>query len=319
VKDAGGLTGITTQQVTVEGGGGNLPPDPAANPNPDNDAIDIMTDATLQWTASDPEQDAMTYDIYFGTTANPPLLEEGLTNTSYDPGILDYETKYYWKITVHDDHGNATPGSTWNFTTRAAVFVCGDDILDARDNKTYKTVLIGEQCWMAENMNIGTRIPGSQDMSDDGSIEKYCYDDNESNCDEYGALYQWNEMMQYATKEAVGICPEGWHLPALEEWETLEMELGMPEEQATATSGWQGTYEGNALKVGGSTGFDALMSGNRSSSGMFTLGSLGTAFWSATQSTTYNARARTLDNDHAQINHTNYSKEYGHAVRCIQD
>lgn len=318
VKDGGGLTATTTKTVTVTNGG-NLPPDPPANPNPADGAVDMIILVQTQWTASDPDQDPLKFDVYFGTAADPPLAAEGLTNNSYDPGTLAYNTTYYWKVRVHDDKGLFTDGPVWSFTTGSEVFGCGDDFTDDRDGKTYSTVQIGEQCWMAENINIGIRINGSEDMTDDGSIEKYCYDDNESNCDEFGALYQWNEMLQYASDEAVGICPEGWHLPAIEEWEALEMELGMPEDQATATSGWQGTYEGNQLKIGGSSGFDALMGGNRSTSGGFILGGLGTALWSATQSTTYNARARSLDTDHGAINHTNYNKEYGHAVRCLLD
>ena len=97
------------------------------------------------------------------------------------------------------------------------------------------------------------------------------------------------------------------------------MALGMPEDQATASSGWQGTDEGDQLKSGGNSGFDALMGGNRSTSGAFTLGGLGTAFWSASQASTYNAKARSLDTDHSGINHTNYNKAYGQAVRCVKN
>lgn len=317
VKDLGGLTGTTTKQVIVSGGS-NLPPNPAANPNPEDGAVDMIILVSLQWTADDPDQDPLVFDVYFSTSPNPEKVAEGIETNSYDPGTLEYNTTYYWMIKTRDDHDHATTGPIWSFTTGSHVFACGDDITDPRDGKIYGTVAIGEQCWMSQNMNIGMRINGNQDMSDDGSIEKYCYDDIDANCDEFGAIYQWDEMMQYAS-DVDGICPEGWHLPALEEWEALEIALGMPEDQATATSGWQGTYEGNALKQGGSTGFNALMGGNRSTSGSFTLGGLATAFWTATQSTTYNARARTLDDEHGAINHTNYNKEYGHAVRCLKD
>jgi uncharacterized protein (TIGR02145 family) len=156
------------------------------------------------------------------------------------------------------------------------------------------------------------------DMSDNSVIEKYCYDDEDANCETYGGLYQWPEMMQYG-KSTQGICPDGWHLPTKQEWEALEIALGMPVDQATASSGLQGTVEGNMLKAGGSSGFEALMGGNRSSSGTFTVGGIVTAFWSSTQSSSFMARARTLSVDYPQVNHTNYSKEYGHAVRCIKD
>ncbi|MBI9038769.1 MAG: hypothetical protein JEY97_11600 [Bacteroidales bacterium] len=65
-------------------------------------------------------------------------------------------------------------------------FICGNPFTDPRDNLTYNTVQIGEQCWMAENLNIGTIINGSEDMTDNGVIEKYCNDNNTTNCNEYG-------------------------------------------------------------------------------------------------------------------------------------
>ena len=102
-------------------------------------------------------------------------------------------------------------GLTWK--TFDGQFHCGLPLSDSRDGQIYNTVQIGTQCWMAENMNIGTRINGSGDQTNNGTIEKYCYDDNEANCDTNGGLYQWNEMMQYTTMEgAQGICPAGWHI-----------------------------------------------------------------------------------------------------------
>ena len=81
--------------------------------------------------------------------------------------------------------------------------------------QTYHTVQIGLQCWFKENLNIGVRLDTTQIPSNNGKIEKHCYDDFEYNCDIYGALYSWKEMMQYSeTEGARGICPSGWHIPA---------------------------------------------------------------------------------------------------------
>jgi uncharacterized protein (TIGR02145 family) len=90
-------------------------------------------------------------------------------------------------------------------------------------------------------------------------IEKYCYDNLPANCDTYGGLYQWNEAMQYVqTEGAQGICPEGWHIPTLAEFQTLSSTVG---------------GDGNALKAIGqghdggagtnTSGFSALLGGNK--------------------------------------------------------
>jgi len=74
---------------------------------------------------------------------------------------------------------------------------------DARDKKTYKTVIIGTQTWMAQNLDYGGK-------NDD--IGK-CPGEKAENCKKYGTLYTW--------KEAKEVCPAGWHLPTMDEWKTL--------------------------------------------------------------------------------------------------
>jgi uncharacterized protein (TIGR02145 family) len=66
--------------------------------------------------------------------------------------------------------------------------------------KTYNTVQIGSQCWLKENLDVGTMIPGSLEQKNNGTIEKYCYNDSIENCTTYGGLYQWAEAMEYAKK-----------------------------------------------------------------------------------------------------------------------
>ena len=88
--------------------------------------------------------------------------------------------------------------------------------------QTYQIVQIGSQTWFAENLNIGTRINGNNNQIENGIIEKFCYDNLESNCNIYGGLYQWNEAMQYVTTERhQGICPNGWHVPSDNDWTVL--------------------------------------------------------------------------------------------------
>ena len=100
---------------------------------------------------------------------------------------------------------------------------CGLPFIDPRNGQSYNTAKIGDQCWMAENLIIGTRINGVDDQINNADIEKYCYDDIEDSCDVYGGLYQWDEIMQYTTSPGVqGICPTGWHIPTDDEWKILE-------------------------------------------------------------------------------------------------
>ncbi len=102
---------------TTTGAEGNQPPDTPSNPSPSDNATGISTSPALNWTCSDPEEDPLTYDVYFGTATEPPLASENQGETSYYPGMLDHNTTYYWKIVAHDDHGNSTPGGVWSFTT----------------------------------------------------------------------------------------------------------------------------------------------------------------------------------------------------------
>jgi uncharacterized protein (TIGR02145 family) len=86
----------------------------------------------------------------------------------------------------------------------------------------YPTVLIENRCWMAKNMNIGIMIGDTLKMTDNGVIEKYCYDGDTTNCKIFGGLYQWDEAMQYKSEEGTrGICPEGWHIPTNREFVDL--------------------------------------------------------------------------------------------------
>lgn len=93
------------------------PPNPPTNPNPAHNATSVSINANLSWTCTDPDNDPLTYDVYFGTTYSPSLANSGQSSTTYDPGTLNEETTYYWKIVAHDDNSNSTNGDIWQFTT----------------------------------------------------------------------------------------------------------------------------------------------------------------------------------------------------------
>ena len=212
-------------------------------------------------------------------------------------------------------------------------FTCGDPFTDPRDEQTYTTVQIGDQCWMAENLNIGTMINGSENMTVNGVIEKYCYDNEYANCDEYGGLYQWNEIMEYVTDTAVqGICPEGWYVPTDLEWKVLEgtvdsqYPVGDPIWNNTglrgydaglnlkSTSGWYGGGNGSGL-----FGYKALFGGYRNFNSSFLDLTYIATFWSSSESNADNALFRSLFYNTALVYRDYTNKDSGFSVRCVQD
>ncbi len=199
-------------------------------------------------------------------------------------------------------------------------FSCGQFLLDPRDENTYKTIMIGEQCWMAENLNLGVLIEGGVDMSDNDTIEKYCYQNTPSLCETYGALYQWDELMLYSkTESSRGICPEGWHIPSDMEVQELEIALGMDPATAALNNIWRGSNQGTQMAPGGSSGYDALYAGRRVTGGLFSAIGSYEYFWTSSESGG-NAWRRCLRADDTRIGRYNtFPKTYGMSVRCIQD
>ena len=202
------------------------------------------------------------------------------------------------------------------------------------EGRTYNTVQIFSQCWMKENLNVGTIIPGLQDATDNDTIEKYCYQDDTSNCEIYGGLYQWDEMMQYVKDEGTrGICPPGWHLPSDEEWKILS---GAADSQyGIGDQVWDGSYDqgydvGLNLKSqsswnnnGNGTdryGFSALPAAYRETNGSIGApGNLGRLWTSTAIVDDYSSWLRILRWDHSDINYHDGDILLGCSVRCVRD
>ena len=233
----------------------------------------------------------------------------------------------------------------------SSLFTCGD--LFYYEGQWYSTVQIGSQCWFAENLNVGTRIDGTAESTDNGTIEKYCYGDVADNCDTDGGLYQWDEAMQYSTTSgAQGICPTGWHIPTDDEWTTLEIQIcqdiGNGDLDActatfSGTTGWRGqdttdghgegsamaggcsNWSNNNLNNGGNcnndfgvSGLDVLPAGYRSTDGSFSKRGSGADLWSSLESGT-SAWRRYLRYDHTGVSRRTNDQAYGFAVRCLRD
>ena len=106
---------------SITGDSGNNAPNTPSSPSPSDQTSSVSIDTTLSWTGGDPDTgDTVTYDVYFGTSSTPPSVATDYISTTYDPGTLEYETTYYWKIVARDNNGAEAEGPVWSFTTGPA-------------------------------------------------------------------------------------------------------------------------------------------------------------------------------------------------------
>jgi uncharacterized protein (TIGR02145 family) len=259
--------------------------------------------------------------VCWSTLQNPTIANSKTTDgagtgvfTSLITG-LSSSTTYYVRAYATNSVGTSY-GAQVSFTTStAAGSSCPGTPSVTYLGITYPTVQIGSQCWLKKNLNVGTRINGALEQTNNSTIEKYCYDDNLAKCDTFGGLYQWDEAMQYTTTPgARGICPAGWHIPTIEEFQTL----------GATVSG-----DGNSLKAIGqgvgvgvgtnTTGFSALLSGFRTLTPGFAYLRNFTAFLSSTEDPPWAIKDMELDDVDSGIHYSLPIGAQGHSVRCIKD
>ncbi len=264
-------------------------------------------------------------------TSSTPTIEDSKTENGNGTGQfssnltgLNSDTKYYLRLYAVNSIGTVYGNEL--------IFFASDPVIDYDDN-TYKTVKIGNQTWMSENLKTthypdGTEIPLVIDntawgnLGDNNTDDAYCYYNYSSaNSNAYDALYT------YAA--AINACPTGWHLPTDNEWKQLEIYLGMSESEANDI-GWRGTDEGKKLKatnswfdVGNGTddyGFAALPGGYRDyNNGTYSfIGKCG-YWWSSTDDGNNYAYFRLLYFNANDMGRSNYYKSHGFSVRCIKD
>lgn len=204
---------------------------------------------------------------------------------------------------------------------------------DERDGKVYRTVKIGDQVWMAENLNYSDSIttPSLKGRS-------WCYDNELKNCDVSGRLYTWvaaidsvklatdadnplncgYEMTCKLPETVQGICPSGWHLPSKKEWNTLITAAGGETKAGKAlksTNGWND--DGNGTDA---YGFSAIPVGCKRHGEPFTRGEgVSGEFWSATESYTTDAYQLTLKSSYDDVSMYSYGKPGANSVRCLKD
>lgn len=225
------------------------------------------------------------------------------------------------------------------------------------DGNRYKTIQIGDQIWMAENLKTAHYANGVEIQLVESGLDwvaltytdkAMCYYDNTAeNKDTYGALYTWAAAVNGSFSSETnpggvqGICPVGWHLPSDNEWKELEMYLGMSQHEADMFS-FRGSNEGSKLAGEsslwdgpivnenerlidnadfGTSCFNALPGGYRTaySNGLFSQSEDIAEFWCATESGDTLALIRLLHYYNTSVYRFTSSKKSGASVRCIKD
>lgn len=204
------------------------------------------------------------------------------------------------------------------------------------EGNTYRTVKIGDQWWMAENLRVrtyrnGNPIPNVTDSSDWVSRTNgaYCvYENGNTQSEAPGFLYNW-----FAVSSVDQIAPEGWHVATDEDWKKLEQSQGMNSVDA-GKSGWRGSHEGEKLKIASplgwtiygevwstnESGFSALAGSCRLPNSTYGQpGLFSTGFWWTATAEGSGAWYRYLDYKKAGIFRSHDSLNYGLSIRCVKD
>lgn len=261
--------------------------------------------------------------------------------------LVTSDSTYYkcedgdWEET--DAPPSSSSASPWGNNGGKTNFTPGNTFRDFRDGQTYRTVKIGGQVWMAENLNYAyTGVPFDNGYYTFDSTS-WCYDNDPANCAKYGRLYTWAAAVGRAEDECGygntcglgsgdirGICPKGWHLPSHDEWESLIVavdgsitEYTYPNTAGTklkSATGWAwDDYDDISGNGRDAFGFSALPAGNRNIYGSYNYEGNPANFWSSTEYNSDDAYYMSLYYyvDDAYLGHND--KYDGYSVRCLKD
>jgi uncharacterized protein (TIGR02145 family) len=212
-------------------------------------------------------------------------------------------------------------------SVRDTIKVLANGVMD-NDQNYYNVIVIGTQTWMAQNLKVGETVAGGVSQSDLQIIKKYCYGNNEANCNIYGGLYTWPGTMKGAGSDngtigtTRGICPVGWHIPTVGDWTTLINYLDEPvaglkmKEAGTAhwMTGTLGTNESGFTVLPGGVwdGFYFLWGHD--------MGNQNTYFWTATNDQTSGEHtAAQLGYNSEKVLWETFQDKEAVSVRCIMN
>ncbi len=315
----------TAGPVTILNGpptGGSLTLSPA---EPEAGLDDLLCEVSED--AVDPDADPVDYSVAWSVDG---VAWTGPTTTTYleGDGVPGVETREdeLWRCEVLPTDGaldgsllvaEVVPRSCAWFRERDSPFTYGS-VTDPRTGLAYRTIVIGSQTWMADNITYGTRVDGVDGLTDNGVAEQWCYGDDDAWCLANGGIYNRSEAIAWApiTEEAVqGVCPSGWHVPTLGEFEVLLSEAG-------TSRGLVDVCEGDRSGTD-TVGFAARMVGVRSW-GSFEREGVIKKFWTSTDrgsgGYSYNMVVGLNDNTFEPMVESGANAgENGFSVRCIQD
>jgi uncharacterized protein (TIGR02145 family) len=300
-------TSATAITSTTASSGGNL----------NNDGGGAITARGVCWSTSQNPTIALTTKTLNGTGAGS--FTSNLTN-------LIPNTLYYFRAYATNSAGTAYGNQQTLTTTTATSGIFNPNLtystLSDNDGNTYKTIVIGTQTWMAENLKTtkyrnGNIIPtnlSDANWQSTASGAYAIYNNDAANNTSYGKLYNW-----YAVADSRNLCPTGWHVPSDAEWTTLVNFLGG---SSAAGGKLKSTYSLWTSPNTGATnesGFSALPGGFRFSNGPYDFTSDYGYWWSSTQFSTTYAWSRFLNSSSSGLGRGNGRKQGGYSVRCLKD
>lgn len=271
------------------------------------------------------------------TFSSPEVNQTSLSSFVYTSTYSLSNGTWYWRVRAKDSQGN---WSGWSSAWYFLIQEIQTSTMTGNDGTVYKTVRIGDQWWMAENLRETKYRDGSDitvvlenSIWEDLTIGARCvYNNNESHALTYGYLYNW-----YAVNDTRSIAPEGWHVPTDEEFKELELSIGFSQSEADKNQVYRGDvaakiighlnlWQDGILKDSeeiGSIGFDGVPSGDRRAFQGFFIGlKEWCTFWSSTDYLWGNdpcAYYRDLSYDNRGIFRGYCSQQFGFSCRLVKD
>lgn len=301
----------------------NQPPNQPSDPSPENGAINISIDTTISWFCSDPDGDPLTYNIYFGTDPIPSLVVENHHDTNYNPGILELDTDYYWKIVAIDNYGDSTVGSIWTFSTIYQSWSCGMPITithtEGATAPVTKTITYGtvvsdltgnDKCWITQNLGADQQAITVDDTTV-ASAGWYWQFNRQQGYMHNGTIRTPNTPWDGTINESSDwqaindpcslLLGEGWRIPTNAELETADY-----------NGGWDNRDDAFAsvLKLH-AAGYLSYNAGSLSHIGEYGY------VWNNQQQSDLQSDALSFRSSYCQM--INYNKSHGFSVRCLKD